>query len=96
MKLATSSSSQQLLPPSSLRQRASVLELHLKWRRLASSIIGGHKALFASLLLVGAGIDAFQGGAYYDYQKSSACPGPGPGSTLMVETLINYRNRTRH
>jgi len=68
----------------------------LKWPRLASSIIGGHKALFAILFLVGAGIVAFQAGAYYYYQKSSACPDPCQGSTIMVETLINYGNGTRH
>ena len=64
--------------------------------RLASNIIGGHKALFAILFLVGVGIVAFQAGAYYYYQKSSACPDPCRVSTLMVETLINYGNGTSH
>src|SRR5437870_46140 len=96
MKLAMSSSSQPSLPPSSLRQRVSVLELRRMRLRLASNIIGGHKALFAILFLVGVGIVAFQAGAYYYYQKSSACPDPCRVSTLMVETLINYGNGTSH
>ena len=62
--------------------------------RLASNIIGGHKAVFAILFLFGAGIVGFQAGAYYYYQKSSSCPDPCRVSTLMVETLINYGNGT--
>lgn len=49
---------------------------------------------FAVLLLVGAGIAAFQAGAYYYYQRSSACPSPCRGSMVSVETLINYGNTT--
>src|SRR5437773_12242461 len=96
MKLATSSSSRPSLPPSSLPQRVSVLELRWMRPRLASNIIGGHKALFVILFLVGAGIVAFQAGAYYYYQKSSACPDPCRVSTLMVETPINYGNGTSY
>jgi hypothetical protein len=50
---------------------------------------------FAVLFLVGAGIVAFQAGAYYYYQRStSVCPSPCTGSTVAVETLINYGNGT--
>jgi hypothetical protein len=62
--------------------------------RLGSTIIGDHKVFFVILFLVGAGIVAFQAGAYYYYQKSSACPDPCQGSTLAVEILINYGNGT--
>jgi len=61
---------------------------------LGSTIIGDHKAFFVILFLVGAGIVAFQAGAYYYFQKSSACPDPCQGSTVTVETLINYGNGT--
>ena len=50
---------------------------------------------FAILFLVGAGIVAFQAGAYYYYQRSSStCPSPCRGSMVSVETLINYGNMT--
>jgi len=59
------------------------------------NIISEHKAFFAILVLVGAGIVAFQASAFYYYQKSnSACLGPCQGSTVKVETLINYGNGT--
>ena len=59
------------------------------------NIINEHKAFFGILILVGAGIVAFQTSAYYYYQKSnSACPSPCERPTVNVETLINYGNRT--
>jgi hypothetical protein len=61
---------------------------------LGLSIIGEHKSFFAVLFLVGAGIVAFQAGAYYYYQRSSACPSPCQGPVAAVETLINYGNET--
>jgi hypothetical protein len=61
---------------------------------LGLNTIGEHKVFFAVLFLVGAGIVAFQAGAYYYYQRSSACPSPCTGSTVTVETLINYGNGT--
>ncbi|OLD12048.1 MAG: hypothetical protein AUI93_03170 [Crenarchaeota archaeon 13_1_40CM_3_52_10] len=63
--------------------------------RLGLYIIGEHKAFLAVLILIGAGIVAFQTGAYYYYQKStSACSTPCLGPTVKVETLINYGNTT--
>jgi len=64
------------------------------WSRLGSTVIGDHKVFFVILFLVGAGIVAFQAGAYYYYQKSSACPDPCQGSTVTVEILLNYGNTT--
>ena len=59
------------------------------------SIVSEHKGFFAILFLVGAGIVAFQAGAYYYYQRSSStCPSPCRGSMVSVETLINYGNGT--
>ena len=59
------------------------------------SIVNEHKGFFAILFLVGAGIVAFQAGAYYYYQRSSStCPSPCRGSMVSVETLINYGNMT--
>jgi hypothetical protein len=65
------------------------------WPRLGLNIIGEHKAFFVVLFLLGAGVVAFQASAYYYYQKSSsACPNPCQGTTVNVETLINYGNDT--
>lgn len=50
---------------------------------------------FVILFVAGAGVLAFQGAAYYYFQKSSACPNPCLGSTVKVDTLINYGNGTR-
>src|SRR5438132_5315589 len=95
MKLVMSSSSLQLLLLSWLRRGASVLELRKMWRRLGLSIISEHKIFLSILMLVGAGIVAFQASAYYYYQKSSSdCPSSCNGTTVSVETLINYGNNT--
>lgn len=50
---------------------------------------------FAVLLVAGAGVLAFQGAAYYYYQRSSECQGPCLEPTVPIATLINYGNGTR-
>ena len=78
-----------------MRPRASVLELRKMWRRLGLNVISEHKIFFSILILVGSGIVAFQASAYYYYQKSSSdCPSSCNGTTVSVETLINYGNNT--
>jgi hypothetical protein len=61
---------------------------------LRLGVINEHKVLIAVVFLVGAGITAFQAGAYYYYQRSIACPNPCQGSVVSVDTLINYGNGT--
>ena len=59
------------------------------------NFISQHKAFFSLTILLAAIIVAVQGSAYYYYQKSnSTCPNPCQGSTVTVETLINYGNGT--
>jgi hypothetical protein len=64
---------------------------------LRLNIIGEHRIFFAILILLGAGIVAFQAGAYYYYERStSSCLSPCQEPTVAVETLINYGNGTSH
>jgi len=60
-----------------------------------ASFVSQHKAFFSITILVAAVIIAVQASAYSYYQESvGACPNPCQGSTVTVDTLINYGNRT--
>ena len=54
-----------------------------------------HKKFYATFFLIAAIIIAVDASAYYYYQESSGtCPNPCQGSTVTINTLINYGNGT--
>lgn len=62
---------------------------------MATSFVGAHKPFFSLLLLVVAGIIAFQATSYYYYSRlTTDCPNPCSVSDVPVDTLINYGNGT--
>jgi len=61
------------------------------------SFVSQHKVFFSITILVAAIIITVQASAYYYYQESiGTCPNPCGGSTVAIETLINYGNGTSY